>query len=314
MTSTAVARKQALEEKIRRERRAVLVVNTHSRRGARAYGRAKDLLSQHGFALDGSYPVRDPVRLSKVVREVVEEGHRLIVIGGGDGTVSSVVDVLAHREVVLGLLPLGTANSFARTIGLPLSLESAVQVIARGKVADIDLALVNHDYFVNTAALGISASVARATPPWLKRYFGTGAYLIVGAAKFLSHRPFRCRVTQDGRIVTFDALQVILANGGYHGGLLAAPHADVESRDVLVQIVTGTNRWNLVRTWVSVATGRSPSASLMTELTVRDAVLETDPRQYVSVDGEITTQTPIRISIAKEALKLMVPVAFQDRD
>lgn len=314
MTSMATTRKQSLEEQIRRERRAVLVVNTHSRHGARAYGRARDLLAKHGFTLDASYPVRDPVRLQEIVHEVVAEGHRLIVIGGGDGTLSSVVDEFAHRDVVVGLLPLGTANSFARTIGLPLSLDGAVQAIAQGKVADIDLALVNQDYFLNTAALGISASVARATPAWLKRHLGALAYGIIGAAKFPSHRPFRCRITEDGRVTELDALQVILANGRYHGGVLVAHRADVESRDVLVQIVTAANRWNLVRAWLGVARGRPLDMSIAHELTVRDAVLETDTPQYVSVDGEVTARTPIRISIAAEALKLMVPLEFQDRD
>jgi predicted polyphosphate/ATP-dependent NAD kinase len=63
-------------------------------------------------------------------------GHRLVIVGGGDGTISSVVDLFAYRNVVFGLLPLGTANSFAKTLSIPLDVEGAVEVIVNGKLAD----------------------------------------------------------------------------------------------------------------------------------------------------------------------------------
>lgn len=311
---TRAERKRRLQEHIRVERRAVLVVNARSRQGAKAYRLAKDLLQRRGFTLDAAFPVRDPARLEEVVRGIVALNHRLIIIGGGDGTLSSIVDVLANREVVLGLLPLGTANSFARELGIPLRLKDAIDTIVDGRVADVDLALVNDDYFVNTAVLGLPAAVARATPHLLKKYLGKLAYLLVGTAKFFSYRSFQCRVIAEGRSMEFDALQVLLANGRYLGGVLTTPNAGAESRDILIQIMTGRSKWNLVRSWIAVILRRKPAPGIITELTVQNALIETDPAQYISIDGEVASQTPMRLAVAHEALNVMVPLSFDDRD
>jgi len=292
----------------------VLVVNTRSRRGAHAYQAAVELLAAQGITLDAAYPVRDPGRLQEVVRESIEAGHRLIIVGGGDGTLSSLVDALAYRDVVLGVLPIGTANSFARELGLPLSLKGAVEVIARGKVADIDLARVNQDYFVNTASLGLAISVARATPHALKKYLGRLGYLLVGSIKLLCYHSFRCRVISDGCRFDGEALQVLFANGRYYGGVLMAGNANPENRVILVQIVRGRRRRDLVRSWIAFRLRRSPDPATVTEFAVREATIETEPRQYVSIDGEIAAQTPIRLSVAPEALNVLVPETFADID
>lgn len=313
MTAQA-KRKQALQARIQAERRAVLVINTRSRRGALAYRQAKELLARRGITLDGAYPVRDPARLQEIVRGIIEAGHALVVVGGGDGTLSSVVDLFAGRDVVLGLLPLGTANSFACGLDLPLTLEGAVDVIALGRVADVDLARVDGDYFVNTATLGLAAVVARSTPHVLKRYLGKAGYVLVGAVKFLAFRPFRVCITEGARRREFDALQLLLANGRYLGGVLVAASASPESRSVLVQVITGPSRWNLARAWWAVATRRPLDPASVEEFTVTDALIETEPRQYVSIDGEVAARTPIRLTVAREALMLMVPAAFDDSD
>ena len=110
----------ALEQEIKRSRRAVLVVNTRSRYGAHAYSEAKRLLAEPGITLDAAYPVRNAERLQAIVQEEIVKGRKFIILGGGDGTISSVVDHFAYASVVFGVLPLGTANSFARTLGISL--------------------------------------------------------------------------------------------------------------------------------------------------------------------------------------------------
>src|SRR3712207_3566841 len=123
--------------------RAALIVNTRSRSGEQTFFDALDRLQEMGVPLGATYAIRDPARLPETVREVLGDGsdHRLLILGGGDGSVSSVVDFLAHHEVVLGLLPLGTANDFARTLGIPADIEGACRTIAGGKTVDVDLGL-----------------------------------------------------------------------------------------------------------------------------------------------------------------------------
>lgn len=299
--------KAMIEATIKSERRAVLIVNTLSRQGQRFYSAVKRLLVDNGITLEAAYPVRDPARLPEVVQDAVARGHQFIILGGGDGTISSVVDYFAYKKVVLGILPLGTANSFARTLGIPLDVEAAVGMLLAGKVADVDLGKINDDYFANGAAIGLAASIARSMPKHLKQRLGRVGYLLVAVARLLRHKSFRCILTHEGNELAVDALEVRVANGGYQGGVLVAEEASIESRDLVIHIIRGTSKWTLVKVWARVSWGMRPRPEDLTILRTRDLVIKTEPKQYVSIDGEAVTQTPIRVTVAREALLIMVP-------
>src|SRR5215208_5000840 len=98
--------------------RAALIVNTRSRSGERTLFKAIDRLQELGVPLGVTYAIRDPARLPETVREVLDDGsgYRFLILGGGDGSVSSVVDFMSNHDTVLSLLPIGTANDFARTL------------------------------------------------------------------------------------------------------------------------------------------------------------------------------------------------------
>jgi YegS/Rv2252/BmrU family lipid kinase len=307
-------RKAMLDEAIRAERRAVLVVNTRSRSGRDLYGEAKRLLSRKGLRFDAAYPVRDPVRLPEIVQNAIAQGHKLIIVGGGDGTISSVVDYFAYRDAVLGILPLGTANSFARTLGIALDLDGAAEVLTGGgKVADVDLGKINDDYFANTAAIGLPALVGRNMPHNVKRYLGKFGYLLVGAAHFLRHKPFRVVLTEGRAEIARidDALDILIANGSYQGGVKVAEEAHPESRDLVIRIVKGPSRSNLLRTWLRPALNYR-AVDFTEIIRARDLVIETEPPHYVSIDGEVVTRTPVRVSVARQALMLMVPRGHEE--
>jgi YegS/Rv2252/BmrU family lipid kinase len=307
--SERARRKAMLDDAIRTERRAVLVVNIRSRSGRDLYGDAKRLLTRDGLRLDAAYPVRDPVRLPAIVQGAVAQGHRLIIVGGGDGTISSVVDYFAYRDAVLGILPLGTANSFARALGIPLDLAGAAGILTGGgKVADVDLGRIDGDYFANTAAIGLPALVGRALPHSLKRYLGKAGYILTGAVLFARHKPFRVVLTSGRREIAHidDALDILIANGPYQGGVKIADEAHPESRDLVIRIVKGPSRANLLKTWLRP--GLNHRAADFTEIIrASDVMIETDPPHYVSIDGEVVTRTPVRVSVARQALMLMAP-------
>lgn len=307
---TALSKAQ-LEAEIRRERRAVLVVNTHARNGQAKFEQAQALLEARGISLDMHFAVRDPDRLPEIVENAITRGHKWVIVGGGDGTISSVIDSFAHRDVVFGLLPLGTANSFARTLSIPVDVEGAVDVLASGKVVDVDLAKIDNDYFANGAALGLSAAIAQAKPTKLKKWLGPAAYLLVATRSLLKHQPFRCTLTTGGEVRTFDALEVRIANGTYHGGMEVAQEASVENHEIVIYVIKGTSRWKLARVWADIAR-KQPLDPLDVEIIYTPkARIETIPPQPVSVDGEVTTDTPIVAAVARQALHIVVP---KDRD
>ncbi|TAK29759.1 MAG: YegS/Rv2252/BmrU family lipid kinase [Chloroflexota bacterium] len=304
--------KQDIQKRIRQERSAVLVVNTHSRRGEQLFFAAMDELAKRGVHVAASYPVRDPARLSEAVREGIERGHALVIVGGGDGTISSIVDYFAYRDVVLGILPLGTGNSFARTLGIPLSLNGALDVIVNGKVVDIDLGKVNDDYFANVASLGFSADIARQTPRSLKRYLGVVAYVLVGVWNLLERQAFRCRLELDGETHVLRTHQIIIANGSFFGVTKLAPDAQVNNRQFIVFTMDTVSRWQMAKLWVAFWLGRHRAFSEARYFATREVTIDAVPPQYIDVDGETTTRTPVRITLAAEALKVLAPVTFED--
>lgn len=304
--AAALERKRAMERALAAKRSAVLVVNTRSRRGRRLFGEARGLLAARGIDLAAAYAVRNPARIPQIVADAVERGQRLVIVGGGDGTISSVVGCFAYRETVLAILPLGTANSFARAVGVPLDLAQAVEVAASGKVADVDLGQLNGSYFANAAAIGLPASIARSMPAALKRWFGRMGYLLVASARLLEHRSFRCALASDAGNSTFEALEVRVANGEYQGGVRVADEASVESRDLVVQYIKGSSRASIVRFWWKAALGMRGRQDEVEVLRANEFTLECLPGQYVSIDGEPVTRTPIRARIARQALLLRV--------
>lgn len=306
--------KRVAQAKISCERRAVLIVNTRSRNGERGYARAKRLLERAGIELDASYPVRSAERIPEIVLAEIEKGCPLIIVGGGDGTISSVVDHFAYRDSVFGLLPLGTANSFARSLGVPLDLEGAVEVIAGGKVADVDLGSINGDLFANGAAIGLPTIIARATPHSLKRWLGRLAYPLVALNKLAGHPAFECTVAANGTVHSVRTLDVAIAVGGHQGGAVIAANANVDDGRVLVQVLNSTSKRRFLKRWTRIALRLSPQSDDIDVFSAPSMIINCDPPQDVSIDGEVVARTPIEVGIAREALLVMVPAAFADED
>ena len=295
-------------------RRAALIVNTRSRTGERTFFQALDRLQDLGVTLGPTYAVRDPVRLPETVRDVLDDGseYRLLILGGGDGSVSSVVDFLAHHHVVLGLLPLGTANDFARTLGIPSDIEGACQTIAAGKMVDVDLGLAGGNYFVNVASVGLGVEATRALSPWMKKSVGPLAYPAAAIKAFLSHEPFSARLTfPDGDHEPVEherLLQVAVGNGRFYGGgMVVAPESGIDDRNLDVYAIELGRHRDLIGVARYLKSGDFIRNESVTQYRTERVRLETDPELAVNIDGEVVTRTPQDFSVAHNALKVLVP-------
>ncbi len=297
--------------------KAALVVNAHSRTGGEAYSYAVERLRGLGVPLAATYPLHDPSRLVETVANAAKAGHDLVVLGGGDGSVSSIVDVLAHRELPLGLLPLGTANDFARTMHVPTGLEEACRTIARGHIVDVDLGLCGDNYYVNRASVGIGSRVAQEMSPRLKRRIGPLAYPVATARAFLAHRPFPARLSfpeGDREPVDYDRLlQVSVANGRFFGGgQIAAADSGIDDDALDVTVIRQGGLRDLVSVVRELRTGKpSPQVD---HFRTRAVDVQTDGPLPINIDGEVVDSTPQRFSIARNALHVVAPETWTDAE
>ena len=293
-------------------KRATLVVNALSRSGEQAFSEASELLRSLGAPIEEEYALRDPSRLPETVRRAVSEGADLVVVGGGDGSVSSVVDFLVEGETVLGLLPLGTANDFARTLGIPSDVQSACETIAHGAVVDVDLGLAGEDYFVNVASVGLGVEVTNALSPRLKKRAGALAYPVAATRAFFSHRPFSATLTfpnGDHPRVSFERLlQVAVGNGRFYGGGLAvAPGAAIDDRSLDVYAIELGRPRDTVGVIRYLRSGEFIHEEGVHYFATGAVRVETDPTLPINIDGELVDRPPETFLLAPGALNVLVP-------
>ncbi|HST82782.1 MAG TPA: lipid kinase [Kineosporiaceae bacterium] len=291
---------------------AVLIVNSTSRSGRTDFDLARERLTELGLPLVGAHAVENPMTIPGIVDDAIKDGVRLVVLGGGDGTVSLVAPRLAGTDVVLGLLPTGTANDLARTLQLPSDLAAACSTVVHGKVVDVDLGVVGEDHFLNVASVGLAVGVTEALSPGLKRRAGRAAYPIAAVQAYRKHVPFRARLEfPDGDhepVDLDDLLQVAVANGRFYGGgSVVAPQAGIDDHLLDVYAIprgTMSQRLQVARHFVS---GAFTERDHVLHLTTRAVRLITDPELPINVDGELSARTPARFGILRNGLKVLVP-------
>lgn len=288
-------------------REAVLIVNARSRRGAALFEQACKKFAQTGINLIAAHPVRDPSKLNDTVRDAVRSGAPMVIVGGGDGSLSCVVDDVVGQDCVFAVLPLGTANSFARTLGLPLDLDGAIDAIATGKRRRIDLGMIDGDYFANAAAMGLSPMIGKSVPHSLKKYLGRVGYLAWAVWCFARFRPFRAIVADASGEHRLWASEIRILNGRFHGGVEMSEDAGVDTGDIVIQVVTGRNRWRLALDWYARFFRLRSREKLVEEFRGRELKLDTRPRHGISIDGEVLARTPVTVRVAQRAIDVVVP-------
>ncbi|NYD90037.1 diacylglycerol/lipid kinase family protein [Sphingomonas melonis] len=287
---------------------AALIVNAKSRRGQALFERACKALSGLPYPVD-AHAVENPDDLVETVRNALAKKPQLVILGGGDGTISGLVDLLVGQNVVLGVLPLGTANSFARTLGLPLDIEGAIEAIRTGVPKRIDLGKIDGDYFANCAAMGISPQIAETVPHGLKKVLGRIGYLGWASWQFARFKPFILTVDDGTEAKTMRVVEVRISNGPYHGGTWLVDEASINSGEIVVQAVTGRYKRTLVKNWAASFFGHESRHQDTVTFSGKSLRIETKPSLPISIDGEVLAYTPVTAQVAPGVIEVMVPAA-----
>jgi YegS/Rv2252/BmrU family lipid kinase len=288
-------------------RSAVLIINARSRKGRALFKQASRKLEAAGVKLIARHALRDPSKLVPTVRKAVADGAPMVIVGGGDGSLSCAVDHLVREKAVFALLPLGTANSFARSLGIPLDLDGAIDVIANGRPRRVDLGMIDGDYYANCASIGIAPLIAETVPHGLKKVAGRIGYLSWAAYQMTRFKPFRLTVGEGDRAETMDALEVRIANGSFHGGSELIDDAEVDSGEIVVQVVIGKARHHLLWSWLASVLRLNARKRTVREFHGKALRITTDPPLPISIDGEVLAHTPVMAKVAEAAILVAVP-------
>ena len=287
-------------------KQAILIVNAASRKGTEAFEEAKAMLVAAGIELLDAKAVKKPERMGAAIKQAIKRAP-MVIIGGGDGSLSEGVDHFLGKDVIFALLPLGTANSFARTLEIPLELDGAINVIANGEARRIDLASIDGDYFLNAAALGLAPLVAESVPKGLKKGLGRLGYLLWAGWSAANFNAFRLHVDDGRREYRLWATEVRVANGRFHGGVELIESADIESGHIVVQAVEGRSVLKLGWSYLASILKHPGRHEAVREFRGKRMRISTSPKMRVSIDGEVGPETPFDACVVPDAITVAAP-------
>lgn len=232
-----------------------------------------------------------------------------VVVAGGDGSIHAALPAMIESKLPLGILPLGTANDLAQTLGLPGDPAEAARIIADGHRRRIDVGWANGVPFINVASIGFAVNVTRNMAKERKRSLGRLSYGVAALEALGEAALFRADVVCDGKRLVVHACQIAVGNGvHYGGGLIVAEEAEIDDGMFDAYAIETASTTDLLALLPALSAGTLGDSPLVTTFRCRDLRVETEAPVEVSTDGEIATRTPVDFSVSRRALEVMAPL------
>jgi len=246
-----------------------------------------------------------------LIGDRMREGIRLFVAAGGDGTINSVIQPLIHTDAILGVIPAGTYNHFAKDLGIPLSWREALEVVVSGATRPIDTACINERFFVNNISMGLYPELVarreekgRDYPRWKARL-----YAAFGTLQKFPHVAVTLDSEHHQEVIRTHVLMI--SNNSYDLSRLGieAPRLALEEGRLSVYWLPHMPRLALTRFVAHYLAGRVREApGFRSFRTSRIKVDSSKQHLHIGVDGEVVTMaTPLLITIAPQSLSVKVP-------
>ena len=285
-------------------RRALLMVNRASRSGALGIGAAGARLAAGGIEVCEIDGQGDPSAAIIAHRGEVD----CVILGGGDGTMNAAARGLVESGLPLGVLPLGTANDFARSVGVPIDLEAAARVIVDGVTHMVDVGEVNGYPFFNVASIGLAADLAKRLTREGKRRFGRFSYALSAARCLLDASPFHATLLVGEEKVMVRTLQIAVGNGRYYGGgNVIVTDARIDDQRLDLYSLEFSQVWRMALMIPHFKRGAHGTVrEVRTARGITFEVITRKPRP-VNADGELVTHTPAVFTQKPRAVEVFVP-------
>lgn len=296
--------------------RAAVVVNAKSRQGEASFNNIMAELQSQGIQVVTARAIKNPGQIKPWLEGILEKGEvDTVIVGAGDGSLSALAGMLSERKVRLGVIPLGTANDFARTLNIPKDLKKAVEILKAGYVEPVDLGCAGDRCFLNVASIGLGVEVAGKMNNKLKKWVGPLAYGVAAFEAFSQRRPIHFKLTykdpgKDGQemVREFKALQVAIANGRYFGGgIVSAPNAALDNSLLAVTVMEEMGFLELARLIPGLLDGSYVKHPKVEHFNTTEVQVETRHPHRVNLDGEVCARTPLNFKVVPAALEVFVP-------
>jgi diacylglycerol kinase family enzyme len=258
------------------------------------------------------YPARSGTEMLAIAKRVVQEGHPVVVAGGGDGTVSAVASMVAGSASALGVLPLGTLNHFAKGAGIPLARDEAARTIVANHQVSVDVGEVNGRPFINNSSLGLYPTMVLMREQQQRR-FGWSKWraLVWATLTVLRRRPvLDVRLALDNVVQNRRTPLVFIGNNEYKiDGFDVGRRERLDAGLLSIYLLRRHERRGLVWLALRALLGTLHQARDFEALTAHSVGIATRHRRLlVAADGEIfVMDTPLEYRIRPKALRVIVP-------
>lgn len=255
----------------------------------------------------------EEVSANQLAHQALKRDISLIIAAGGDGTVSAVADALINSNIPLAVIPRGTANAFAVSLGIPTNIEAACQTILAGVTRVISTARCNGKPMLLLAGIGLEAETIANADRTAKNRLGILAYILAAINQLKDLKSFETWLEREEEVISFSAVGVTVANIAPPTSILAQGPASLVPDDEFLDVtifapVTVLNAiaasYHLLQTAFS---GTPTERNDIGYLRVKKALIDTDPPQKVVVDGEVIGTTPVFVEAIPKSLMVMIP-------
>jgi YegS/Rv2252/BmrU family lipid kinase len=284
-----------------------LIVNPSSGggRAGNALGDVRSALEARG--LDHHVELTSSLEHARELARSAQAAGETAVALGGDGLIGAVADALRGTEGVLGVLPGGRGNDFARVLGIPLDPVAACDVLAVGSIQPLDLGQIGETTFIGIASCGFDSEANRiANQTRLIR--GNLVYTYGGIRALLSWKPARFRLRLDGQARSLTGYTVAVANSAaYGGGMFLAPGASLSDGLFDVVLIADQPRLRFLRHLPKVFKGEHVGLSAVSIVRAREVEIEADRPFMMYADGDPIAQLPVKVRVLAGAVRVLVP-------
>lgn len=255
------------------------------------------------------YPTSGPGDATRLARAAVDRHDDVVIAAGGDGTINEVVNGLAGSSTIMGSIPLGTMNVWARELRLPLQPRAAAAALLDSQVRPIDLGRANGRYFLLMAGIGLDAAVTAGIGIKEKRRLGALAYILHAVKLAINIQGTRSRLIIDGKVVKGRVLMVVIGNSQLYGGVIKITHrASIDDGLLDICVIKGNNFLSAVYRLLGILVRPHIHDPQVQYYRARTVDIRSYPALPVQVDGESIGDTPMRFEVAPGALRALLPV------